>query len=311
MARLKANGIDIEYDTFGEATADPILLIMGLGTQMIAWRPDFCNALADCGHFVVRFDNRDVGLSTKLDGVKAPGPLRFLLHRWFGWSVSAPYTLDEMAADAIGVLDALDIDEAHVVGASMGGMIGQIMAASHPDRVKTLTSIMSSSGDPNLPGAKREILKQLFVGRPESSEREDLIDYSLRSFRLLLSPGYPRTDQELEELIVESIERSYYPQGVSRQVAAVIADGSRVKRLATITAPTLVIHGKEDPLIPPQGGFSTALHIRGAKLELIDGMGHDLPPPLRRPFAAIIHRHASERGETGIRVPGGSASGAS
>jgi pimeloyl-ACP methyl ester carboxylesterase len=293
VAQLRANGLDIEYDTFGDSDADPLLLIMGLGTQMIAWPPDFCNALAEDGRFVVRFDNRDVGLSTKFDGVSAPRPIRFLLNRIFGLPLRAPYILDDMAADAIGVLDALGLERAHVVGASMGGMIAQIMAASYPSRVKTLTPIMSSSGDPDLPTARREVRKQ-FSRRPKSNERGDLIAHLLKSFRLITSPGYPRTDEELKALIVESMERSFYPEGVIRQVAAIVADGSRVERLSTIDAPTIIIHGKEDPLIPVDCGFSTALHVRCAKLELIDGMGHDLPPPLLAPIASMIIRHISE-----------------
>jgi pimeloyl-ACP methyl ester carboxylesterase len=297
MATLRANGLDIEYDTFGASNADPLLLIMGLGTQMIAWPPEFCHALAEAGHFVVRFDNRDVGLSTKLEGIRAPGPIRFLLHKMFGLPLRVPYTLDDMAADAIGVLDALGMEAAHVVGASMGGMIAQIMAASHPARVKSLTSIMSSSGDPDLPGARREVRQQLFSRRPKSNDMDDLIAYSLQSFRLIGSSGYPRTDETLKALIVESMKRSYYPAGITRQLAAIVADGSRVERLSTIDVPTLVIHGKEDPLIPVDCGFSTALHIRGAKLELIDDMGHDLPPPLLAPIASMIIRHTSESGD--------------
>ncbi|MFZ1862950.1 MAG: alpha/beta fold hydrolase [Polyangiales bacterium] len=296
MAQLTANGLQIEYDTFGDPDADPILLIMGLGTQMIAWPPAFCNALAEAGHFVVRFDNRDVGLSDKLDGIKAPGPIRFLLNRIFGLALRAPYTLDDMAADAVGVLDGLEIPAAHVVGASMGGMIAQIVAASHASRVKTLTSIMSSSGDPDLPGARREITKHLFSNRPKSNETDDLVEYLLQSFHLLMSPEYPRTDGELRPLIIENLERSHYPEGFKRQLAAIVADGSRVERLSTIEAPTLVIHGKEDPLIPVECGFSTALHVRGAKLELIDGMGHDLPPLLLAPIASMIIEHVSSRG---------------
>lgn len=293
MAKLRANGLQIEYDTFGDSSADPILLIMGLGTQMIAWPPAFCNALAESGHFVIRFDNRDVGLSTKLDGVKAPGPMRFLLHRLFGLSLHAPYTIEDMAADAVGVLDALDISAAHVVGASMGGMIAQLVAASHRHRVKTLTSIMSSSGDPSLPGPRREVRKHLFSNRPKSDDMEDLVPYLMRSFQLLMSPEYPRTDEELQPLIIQSLERCHYPAGFKRQLAAIVADGSRVERLSTIEAPTLVIHGKEDPLIPVEAGFSTALHIRGANLELIDGMGHDLPPALVGPIASMIASHAA------------------
>ncbi|MGD8318431.1 MAG: alpha/beta hydrolase [Myxococcales bacterium] len=294
MGQLTANGLQIEYDTFGASDADPILLIMGLGTQMIAWPPAFCDALAEAGHFVIRFDNRDVGLSAKLDGVQAPGPMRFLLHRLFGLSLHAPYTIEDMATDAVGVLDALDIPAAHVVGASMGGMIAQRMTASYPNRVKTLTSIMSTSGDPSLPGPRREVRKHLFSNRPKSNELDDIVPYLLRSFHLLMSPEYPRTDEELRPLIVESLERCHYPEGFKRQLAAIVADGSRVECLSTIGAPTLVIHGKADPLIPVEGGFSTALHIRGAKLELIDGMGHDLPPELVPRIASMINGHVAK-----------------
>lgn len=293
MAQVRANGLDIEYDTFGDPAATPILLIMGLGTQMIAWPRELCRALADGGYFVIRFDNRDVGLSTKLVELKAPGPVRFLLNRVFGVPLRPPYSLGDMAADAVGVLDALGLGAAHVVGASMGGMIAQIMAASHPGRVRTLTSLMSSSGDPDLPKAKREVMRQL-SRRPKSTEREALVAHLVESYRVVLSPGYPRTNEELRALVVESLERGFFPEGTVRQAAAIVSDGSRVKRLARIDAPTLVIHGKRDPLIPPECGFSTALHIQGAKLELIDGMGHDLPPALMGPLATMILDHISK-----------------
>lgn len=292
MPKLKANGLALEYESFGRPEADPVLLIMGLGTQMIAWPPDFCEALADGGHFVVRFDNRDVGLSTKLDQLNAPGSFRFLLSH-AGLPLQAPYDLSDMAADAVGVLDALGLQAAHVVGASMGGMIAQIMAASYPSRVKTLTSMMSTSGDPDLPRPRAEVAKTL-SRRPKSEDKDALVEHLLESFRVLSSPDYPQTDQELRALIEEATERSYYPEGVKRQMAAIVADGSRVERLHTIDVPTLVIHGKQDPLIPVECGFSTALHIRGAKLEMIDGMGHDLPPALLPRIAAMILRHIRE-----------------
>lgn len=306
MAQLKANGLDIEYDTFGDSGGDPVLLIMGLGTQMTAWPPDFCNALVEHGHYVIRFDNRDVGLSAKLDGQRAPGPFGFWLNRVFGVSLRVPYTLSDMGADAIGVLDALGLETAHVVGASMGGMIAQIVAASYPSRVKTLTSIMSSSGDPSLPAARPEVTRQL-LRRPKSDAFDDLVEHSLESFRMLSSPGYPRSDGELRALIVEGIERSFYPQGFLRQVAAIVADGSRVERLATIEAPTLVIHGKADPLVLVECGFHTALHVRRAKLELIDGMGHDFPPQLIAPIAAMIVHHINREGRSAA-VPTSTAS---
>jgi len=293
MAQLRSNGLTIEYDTFGDRGADPMLLIMGLGTQMIAWSPDFCESLAARGHYVVRFDNRDIGLSTKLEGARAPGRLRYLMHHVFQMNLGAPYSLQDMATDAAGVLEALDIDAAHVVGASMGGMIAQLLAVEHPQCVKSLTSLMSTSGNPELPRAKPELVKHMFAGRPNSSNPAVMLDHTVATAKMLGSPGYPRSDEEWRELIGASIQRSFYPQGFIRQMAAIVADGSRVERLMKIEAPTLVIHGREDPLVRVEGGIDTARLIRGSRLEIIEGMGHDIPPPLVDRITGLIADHAA------------------
>jgi len=294
MAQLDVNGLKIEYDTFGQAGADPILLIMGLGTQMTAWTPDFCDALAENGHFVVRFDNRDIGLSTKFDGARAPSRLRYMMNHLLRVPLGQPYSLEDMASDSAGVLDALNLDSAHVVGASMGGMIAQLVAINHPQRVKSLTSIMSTSGARRLPRARPEVVQHVFVDRPKSTDTNVLIEYLMASLRLIGSPGYPRSDEELREQISKSLERSYYPQGFERQFAAIVGDRSRVERLKRLNKSTLVIHGSEDPLIPVEHGIDTARHIAGAKLEIIKGMGHDIPPQLVNELSKLIAKHARE-----------------
>ncbi len=296
MAQLTSNGLQIEYDTFGEAGADPILLIMGLGTQMTAWSPDFCNALAARGHYVIRFDNRDIGLSTKFDGARAPGKWSYALNHFLHIPLKAPYSLEDMACDAAGVLAALGIDSAHIVGASMGGMIAQLMAVNHPQRVKSLTSIMSSSGNPRLPRPRADVLRHVFTSRPNTGDSKAMFEHLLKSVRLISSPAYPRSEAQWRELIGASVARSFYPQGFIRQMAAIVADGSRVRRLAAIDKPTLVIHGDADPLVPVECGIDTARHIKGARLEIIEGMGHDIPPQLVGRLTSLIADHARSCG---------------
>lgn len=291
MAQLQANGLKIEYDTFGEPAAEPVLLIMGLGTQMTAWSPDFCNRLAGHGHYVIRFDNRDIGLSTKFDGARAPTRLRYAMNHLFHTGLNTPYSLDDMALDAAGVLDALGIESAHIVGASMGGMIAQLLTVGHPERVRTLTSIMSSSGNSRLPSARADVMKHVFLRRPASPDPQLMLEHTVRALQLISSPGYRRSDAEWRELIAASVQRSFYPQGFARQLAAVVADGSRAKRLATIERPALVIHGSDDPLVPVEHGIDTARHIKGAKLKILEGMGHDIPPPLVDTITSLIARH--------------------
>ncbi len=294
MAQLQSNGLTIEYDTFGDRGADPVLLIMGLGMQMTAWSPDFCETLADHGHYVVRFDNRDIGLSTKFDGVRAPGRLRYLVHHLFHTRLGAPYSLSDMAADAAGVLDALDIDAAHVVGVSMGGMIAQLLTVGYPGRVKSLTSLMSTSGKPGLPRAQPELVKHMFTGRPKGNDPAVMLDHTVATLMMLGSPGYPRSEQEWRELISASIKRSFYPQGFIRQLGAFIAFGSRVMRLRCINTPTLLFQGREDPLVPVECGIDTARQISGSRLEIIEGMGHDIPPPLVTTLTGLIADHAAD-----------------
>jgi pimeloyl-ACP methyl ester carboxylesterase len=293
MAKLQANGLQIEYDTFGDRKDDPMLLIMGLGTQMIAWSPEFCEALAAHGHYVIRFDNRDIGLSTRFDGARTPGRLRYVLHVLARLPLGEPYSLTDMAADALGVLDALDVDSAHVVGASMGGMIAQLLTNGYPARVKTLTSIMSSSGDPALPKARPELMRQMVTNRPKTADPAVLLEHAVQTAQMLGSPAFPRTESEWRELIGAAFARSFNPQGYLRQMAAIIADGSRVSRLQSIRTPTLVLHGSDDPLVPVQCGIDTARHIEGAELEIIEGMGHDLPPPLTERLTSRIAAHAA------------------
>lgn len=293
MAQLEANGIDIEYDTFGNPDHEPILLIMGLGTQMIAWSPEFCNALAERNHYVIRFDNRDIGLSTKFDHEPVPGRFGFFLNYALGMKIKAPYSLSDMAADAAGVLDGLDIEAAHIVGASMGGMIAQHLAFDHPARVLSLTSLMSTSGRPGLPKADSDVARHIFFTKPRSLDREVMIDHLVKSRKMIASPAYPRSDDEWRELVSISMERSFYPSGFGRQSAAIVADGSRARRLGRVRAPTLVIHGRDDPLVPVEHGIDTARHIKDARLEIIDGMGHDLAPPLVEQLTTLIADHAA------------------
>jgi pimeloyl-ACP methyl ester carboxylesterase len=287
-----AHGIRLEYDEFGDAKAPPLLLIMGLATQMIAWPEEFCESLAGAGFRVIRFDNRDIGLSQKFDGHRAPGALRLMMSSRFGLPIRVPYTLADMATDAVGLLDALDLPSAHVVGASMGGMIAQHVAFSHQQRLRTLTSIMSTTGDPSLPGVDFEIIRA-FLRRPDSrADRQTIVENSMRLWRLIGSPKFQESDEDLRNRIVASIERSFYPPGFSRQWAAIAADGNRAERLRRIEAPTLVIHGKEDRLVPTAGGIHTAEQVPGARLELFEHMGHDLPRPLLPKFAELITEHA-------------------
>ncbi|MBR1218501.1 alpha/beta hydrolase [Bradyrhizobium sp. U87765 SZCCT0131] len=284
-------GLELAYDERGPVSGPAVLLIMGLGTQMIAWPENFCNQLADAGYRVIRFDNRDIGLSTKL--VEAPRVrlASMLFKTVLGRKIDAPYTLDDMAADAVGLLDALDIEDAHIVGASMGGMIAQIVAARYPERTRSLVSIMSSSGDRKLPRPKPRVNAVMFGRRPNAENREQLVRYGMKLFRTIGSPAYPTPPEVLRQKVEAAVDRSYYPLGAVRQLAAIMASGSRVDLLETITAPTLVLHGADDPLVPVEGGIDTAAHVRGARLKIIPGMGHDFPAEVTPMLADDIVRH--------------------
>lgn len=275
MANVTANGIRIEYDTFGDRSGRPLLLVMGLGAQMIAWRREFCEQLADTGHFVVRFDNRDVGLSEKFDAAGVPDMAATMMKLAAGESVTPPYTLNDMADDGFGLLDALDIESAHVCGASMGGMIVQTMAIRAPKRVKSMTSIMSGTGNRDVPQSTPEAMAALLS--PPGKNRDETIARSIRVAKVVGSPGFPAEDAEIAARAAEAFERAFYPVGVARQIAAVAAHGSRKPALQQLDVPALVIHGKADPLVRVEAGLDTHESLRNSTLLLIDGMGHDLP----------------------------------
>jgi pimeloyl-ACP methyl ester carboxylesterase len=289
-ARASANGIEIAYDTFGDPADSPMLLIMGLGAQMITWDEAFCAELARQGYYVIRFDNRDVGLSTKLDEAGVPNTLAILQAQVQGEPIQAPYTLHDMADDAAGLLDALEIEAAHVVGASMGGMIAQQLAIQHPGRVRTLTSIMSSTGNPQLPPPSPDALSILMTTPPP--DRESYLAHALKTWRVLSGPGFPMDEDLITERAIQAIERGIHPAGTARQMAAILASGSRVEALGLVTAPTLVIHGDSDPLVRVEGGIETAESVPGAKLLILKGMGHDLPPALAPRIIEAIVGHA-------------------
>jgi len=294
MPKVHTNSIDIEYEVFGASSDPTILLIMGLGMQMIAWPEDFCRNLAARGYRVVRYDNRDTGFSTKFEGQKAPSIKSLFFRRALRWPIRTPYTLEDMADDAVGLLEEVGIDSAHVVGASMGGMIAQNLAARHPKRVRTLTSIMSTTGHGSLPGTDPSVARHVFHSRPSGNDRESVIAHNIRTLELIGSPSYPVDEEKRRELASMSYDRSFYPQGFLRHIAAIFQDGNRRKRIGKIKAPTLVIHGREDPLVPLAGGIDTAQHVAGARLEIIDGMGHNLPIELWPRIIGLIVEHATQ-----------------
>jgi pimeloyl-ACP methyl ester carboxylesterase len=291
--KIRANNIDIEIeDTHpGDATGRPVvLLIMGLGMQLIAWPPAMVQAIADAGFRVLRFDNRDIGLSQFFDHLGSPSLIWEGLKFRLGWRIRPPYSIEDMAADTVGVLDALKIAKAHVVGVSMGGMVAQRVAVLAPSRVISLTSIMSSSGARGLPEASPAVTRVL-LSRPAGKGVQAAIDHTARLLKAIGSPDFPTPDVELREKVAVAAQRSFHPQGVLRQMVAIAADSSRAAALAKVTAPTLVLHGKADPLVPMACGQDTARRISGARFESIDGMGHDLPPGVVERLLAFLIPH--------------------
>ncbi|MBL0897728.1 MAG: alpha/beta fold hydrolase [Reyranella sp.] len=276
MARVKANGIEIEYETFGAKRDPALLLIMGLGAQLTLWPDSLCESLASRGFFVVRYDNRDVGLSTDFGAAGIPNLMEAFGKLMKGEKLDAPYLLSDMAADATGLLDALDIDRAHMVGASMGGMIAQILAATSAQRTQSMVSIMSTSGRPGLPMGKPEAVAMLSA-QPPGTAREQLIAHAMKLRSVIGSPGFPADPTELRILVERNIDRRWYPQGAARQYLAVMASGPRVDLLRTVRVPTLVLHGEDDPLLPVECGRDVASLVPGAKIETWPGWGHDLP----------------------------------
>ena len=295
MPEVTANGISIHYDDHGNKSDPPMMLIMGFGAQMTLWPMELVEALTGRGFRVIRHDNRDIGLSHKFDGVKAPGLVKMTILSKLGMTPRVPYTLADMADDSAGVLDALGIDSAHIVGGSMGGMIAQHVAARHPDKTRTLTSIFSTTGNPRLPAAKKEAMRTL-ITRPKSMEEDVLVEHGIKLARAIGSPGYPSAEDRLRERTRESVRRSVYPEGPTRHLSAIVADGDRRAMLKSITAPTLVLHGEDDPLVPVEGGRDTAAHIPGAKIRTIPGWGHDFPLELVDELADEIARHAGSVG---------------
>lgn len=291
MPTTTANGISLHYEDHGDPANPAILLIMGFGAQLIHWPDEFVEALVERGFRVIRYDNRDAGLSHKFDGVKAPGPVKLTILGKLGFKPKVPYTLGDMADDGAALLDALGVEKAHIVGASMGGMIAQHFASRHADKVLTLTSVFSSTGNSKLPQAKKEAM-QILVKRPESMEEDVLVEHGIKLARTIGSPGFPAPEDRLRERTQQIVRRQTYPEGPLRQMAAIISDGDRRNMISTITAPTLVLHGDDDPLIPVEHGHDTAATIPGAKIKTIPGWGHDLPQELVDELAGAIAEHA-------------------
>jgi len=277
-ATVDATKVELEYDTFGEPTDPPLLLVMGLGAQMTLWDDGFCQRLADGGRYVIRYDNRDIGLSTKFDDAPFDaGALFGVLLGGDASTLEVPYKLSDMAADAVGLLDALGIQTAHIVGASMGGMIAQTIAIEHPTRVRTLTSIMSNTGESDYGQPTQAAMAALMT--PPPAEREAYIEHSLAGAKVICSPRYFDAERT-RQTVKRDYDRSFHPEGTVRQLAAVIASGSRADGLCNLRVPTLVIHGRPDPLVQLSGGERTAELVPAANLLILNDMAHDLPEPL-------------------------------
>jgi pimeloyl-ACP methyl ester carboxylesterase len=270
----KANGIDLCFETFGDPADPPLLLVMGLGAQMIAWDDELCATFVDRGFFVIRYDNRDVGLSSRIES-SGGNFLESFLAAQQGQAIESAYHLSDMADDAIGLLDHLGIDRAHVVGASMGGMIAQTIAIEHPDRVLTLTSIMSTTGEPEVGQPTAEAMARLV--QPPTTDRAVVIDRAVESARIIGGPDHFDEDR-IRARSAAAFDRAFDPAGTARQLLAIVSSGSRAEGLAALAVPTLVIHGDVDTLVTPSGGHRTAELVPGAELLVIEGMGHDLPP---------------------------------
>ena len=286
----RTNGIELCYEIFGDAEAEPMLLIMGLGAQMIHWDDDFCRQLAARGFRVIRFDNRDIGKSSKLSGGKRLTAVELLKLKFLKIPVAAPYKLSDMAQDVIGLMDTLRIKSAHLVGASMGGMIAQEIAITFPERVRSLTSIMSTTGNPKIRPPTREA-SAILMAPPPATKEEYFVRFA-QTWKVLRAGSFPE-DEALDRSRAErTFERGLNPAGVGRQLRAILASGSRKERLRSVKAPTLVIHGTVDPLVRPEGGKDTAASIPGAKLLMVKGMGHALPIPMWPQIIDAIDKHA-------------------
>lgn len=275
IQRVSVNGIEIAYETFGDPSNPPMLLVMGLGTQMLAWPDEMCQALADAGHFVIRYDNRDVGLSTHIDA-PVPSTRDLLMRR------KVAYTLSDMASDGVGLIDALELERVHLVGASMGGMISQTVAIEHPHRVESLTLIMTTSGSRRVGQPTPRIIQRM-AKRPLATSREEAVQQTVDTYRVIGSPGHIDEDR-VRDLAGRAYDRSYDPGGAQRQLAAIMAQPNRTAALARLDVPSLVVHGLEDPLVSASGGLALAKAIPGARFVGYQGMGHDLPATMAEPI---------------------------
>lgn len=302
MPQLSANGIRLEYLSQGDPANETMLLIMGLGTQLTGWPEELCETLVGCGYHVLRFDNRDIGLSERIRARPPNIPLLAGM-RALGLPVRAPYTLDDMARDALGLLDGLSIEKVHLVGASMGGMIAQIFAARFPARTLSLTSIMSTTGHPSLPRAERSATRALMLKPDNPSDPESVIERNVKVRKALQSRSLPKTDTEIWETAADAVRRGgYEPDGVARQLAAILAARERRQLLGLIDTPALVLHGDEDPLVKVECGIDTAAHLPDAELHVVRGMGHDLPTPLIPEIAERIRIVAQRGSPAGLRA---------
>ena len=305
MASASANGVELDYRFDGPANGPVILLIMGLAQQLTFWPDDFLAALNAAGYRTLRFDNRDIGHSRKFEGKRAPNPMVQLAARLAGVRGLAPYSLEDMARDTIGLLDALEIENADIVGVSMGGMIAQVLAAKYPARVKRLAIIMSSTNTPRLPRARAEIARALMARPANIATKEQALERAMYLWNLIGTKNSGASEEELRARLAASYERSHYPAGARRQLAAIIETGDLRKDFTRkIAAPTLVIHGSEDPLAPPAGGIDIFKNIKGADLEIVEGMGHDIPKKFRARIAARIAGHfCAEEGRAETPLP--------
>ena len=288
---LQSNGLRMAYEDYGDPTDPVILLVAGLYNQLVRWPMELCELLVSKGFRVIRFDNRDIGLTDKMDGVRAPSILRLILHYYLRTPATAPYSLNDMAADTVGVLDALNIQQAHIVGMSMGGMISQLVTGLYPERILSLTSIMSTSGERGKGIPSLRVSRQMT--RPVSKHRSAL-DNAVDTWQMIGSPAYPMSDEAVRALIKAETKRSSNPAGYLRQIAAIRTAPGRAALLKSIKVPVLIIHGKQDLLVPVSGGIDTAKHIAHAELVVFEGMGHTLPAALLPTFAELIDKNAKK-----------------
>lgn len=297
MAQVSANGIKIEYEEFGDLNATPVILISGFATQLIHWPDAFINKITTAGYRVICFDNRDIGLTTKFHNrIAPPLSIHAFLSYYYRFGCLAPYSLGDMANDCCELMRAMSIENAHIIGISMGGMIGQILCAKNPKKVRSFTAIMSSTNNPYLPQPSRKILNMVLHGRSAQLSRERLIQNSIDRWRAIGTPDGRHDTAEFRRAIETAIDRSHYPQGLHRQIAAIVASGDLRTWARRISAPSLVIHGSIDPLTPFTSGVDIAKNIHGAKFVLIEGMGHDLPPAFMAQIANTIVTHIASAG---------------